>query len=102
MRWQAEIAFNSNEQSYQNWTQVPLIQDELDILLGEVDKQHGHTDPATHVTVMRESQMLDFCISAPSLASPGQYYCADASGFFQLVSAHCPDETAEGNPLRCL
>lgn len=101
IRWQAEIAGNGNEGSFVGWTQNPLIQDELIILLDEVDAQYGDNDSMSYVTVMRDSQLRDYCASAPSRAEEGRYYCVDARGELKFTTAHCPDFPVDGAPLRC-
>ena len=90
IRWQAEIAYTSNNNSYLNWTTYPLIQDELVILLGEVDKHYGDENPLSVVTQMRDSDVQTFCASAPARAEVGSFYCIDAGGKIGITNAHCP------------
>jgi len=101
IRWQAEIAFNSNNNSYQNWTSLPLIQEELTILLDEIDKHYGDNTEGSYVTVMRDSQINEFCVSAPSRATVGQYFCVDGTGELKMTTEHCPDYPAGGPELQC-
>lgn len=97
MRWQAEIAYSSNG-SYQDWYDgTPVIQEEMTILLDEVDKQYGDASPG-YVTQIRQEQLQDFCVSAPSRAEPGKYYCIDATGELFLTGGACPSDPA---PLKC-
>lgn len=101
VRWQAEIAGNGNGGSFINWAQNSTIQTELGLLLDEIDKHYGDTDDMTYVTVMRESQLREYCASAPSRAEPGKYYCVDSRGELKFTDAHCPDNPIGGAPLRC-
>lgn len=99
IRWQAEIASTSNGESYLNWAdETSIIQEELTILLDEIDKSYGDTAPG-YVTQIRQEQITDYCVSAPSRAEPGKYYCVDAGGEIRLTDAACPEDP---DPLRCL
>lgn len=98
IRWQAEIAYTSNGTSYLNWADdTSIIQEELTILLEEIDKNYGDTSPG-YVTQVRQEQVTDYCVSAPSRAEPGKFYCVDAAGELGLVHAACPEDP---DPLRC-
>ena len=101
IRWQAEIAGNGNGGSFIDWTQNPIIQDELVLLLNEIDTHYGDEDANSYVTVMRDSQLREYCVSAPSRADVGNYYCVDARGELNFTNAHCPDLPSGGAPLRC-
>ncbi|MBI3250546.1 MAG: prepilin-type N-terminal cleavage/methylation domain-containing protein [Candidatus Andersenbacteria bacterium] len=101
MRWQAEIVFDSQKGSFLNWDQHSLIQSEMGILLEEVDDQYGDSAGAPYVTAVRSGQTNDFCISAPSRARPGSFFCTDARGQLTLTSAHCPEYSEGQSPLRC-
>lgn len=101
IRWQAEIVYDSQGASYTNWTSDPTIAEELDILKKDIDKQSGDPPGAPYLVVLRDTQENDYCISAPLRAEAGQYACIDATGTLQITNNECPDEDADGDPLRC-
>lgn len=101
IRWLAETAFDSQGANYTNWTQYPTIQQNLTILLEDIDKNYNDAPGAPYVTALRESQITDYCISAPLRNEPGKYYCIDNSGVFKTTTAACPNNAAGGAPLLC-
>ena len=101
LRYIAEIAFSNQGNSYENWTQDPLISDDVITLLEEVDIQSGVTAGPPYVTAIRESQSQDFCVSAPLSAENGVYVCVDASGAVSRSTSECPDYAVDGPPLVC-
>lgn len=101
IRVQAQIVFVGTGNSYVNWTQATGIQNNLTILLDDIDKNYGDQNPAAYVTVMRDSQASDFCVSAPSRANPGKYFCVDARASVHLTPAHCADQPSSGPALQC-
>lgn len=100
-RWQAEIVFDSQQGSFLNWDQHSLVQSEMALLLEEIDAQYGDSAGSPFVTVVRNSQVNEFCVSAPSRARPGMYFCTDARGQLTQTTAHCPDYVEGDPPLRC-
>lgn len=110
IRWQAEIAYDSNGSSFVNWIDEPLIQDELTILLDDIDANLGEPQancgtysscPADYNAVLRYSQEQEYCISAPKRSSESEYFCVDHEGTVTTSSSHCPDYDEDGEPLRC-
>lgn len=104
MRILSEIAFDSLGGEYVNWSQEPDIQTELTRLLEKIDEDYGDPAGPPYVTVIRESQSQDFCVSAPLTTSDGSFYCIDATGKFKTTTSACPDygdDVSEDPPLRC-
>ncbi|MEX1111877.1 MAG: prepilin-type N-terminal cleavage/methylation domain-containing protein, partial [Candidatus Andersenbacteria bacterium] len=73
IRWQAEIAYDNNGGSYEDWVEDKNIQDQLYILLNDINTIAGiigscgdYTScPEEYSTVLRYSQEQEYCISAP-------------------------------------
>lgn len=104
LRLLAEIAFDSNGGTYLNWSQEASIQDELATLREKIDDDFGDAAGAPYVTVVRESQSQDYCVSAPLSTDNGNYYCIDKTGKFQTTGSACPDygdDLSGDPPLRC-
>lgn len=101
LRYQAEIAYDSQGASYQNWSQEASIQSRMNILLEEIDKNYGDPPGAPYVTVIRQSQNSEYCVSAPAVSEDGRFYCIDVTGSLQNTGSECPDEPEDGAPLRC-
>jgi len=93
IRWLAEIVYNSQNSSFENWSSYPSIQVSLQQLKTEIDEAYGGTD----VTVIRDTEIQTYCVSAPLLSEPGKYYCTDADAIFRTVSSACPDTA----PFQC-
>ncbi len=108
LRILAEEVYDSQAASYLNWADSeaqPNLANQLDRLLADLDQIHNYTqtdvtDPQ-HVTITRDSQAQEFCISVPLYTDPSIIYCVDATGQYQKTSSHCPDYPATGQPLRC-
>lgn len=103
LRILAQIVYDSQNGSYENWTEELSIQNSLSTTLEDIDKNYGDAPGAPYVTVLRESQTQDFCVSAP-LQSTNTYYCVDATARFDEVSSPCPDQGDDDSgdpPLRC-
>lgn len=96
----AEVAFDSNGGTYLNWAQDTSIQTELTRLLEKIDEDNGDDITAPYVTVVREAQAKDYCVSAPLGSGSSTYYCIDATGKFREVTSHCPDYDELDLPLR--
>lgn len=100
----AEVAFDSNGSSYENWSQETSIQESLTRLKDKIDEDEGDAAGAPYVTVIRESQAQDYCVSAPLTSDAGHFYCIDKTGKFQTTTAACPDygdDESGDPPLRC-
>jgi prepilin-type N-terminal cleavage/methylation domain-containing protein len=93
IRWLAELVYNSQDSSFENWSTYPEIQASLQQLEAEIDEAYGGTD----VTVIRDSEIQTYCVSAPLLSEPGSHYCIDAGAIFKMVSSACPDTA----PFQC-
>ena len=91
MRFQAEVVYDNQGGSYLNWASLsnPVVGEEIQILLEEIDTQFGDTDPG-YVTFIRQDVEQEFCVSAPSKQDSGQYACIDARGELKRTTAHCP------------
>ncbi len=101
LRWEAETIYDTQNASYQDWTQHPTIQSQMSILLQDIDKNYGDPAGAPYVTTLRESQVEDYCISAPLRAISGKYVCIDRSALLKIVSSACPDYAEDDAPLVC-
>ncbi|MDP3997554.1 MAG: type II secretion system protein [bacterium] len=103
MRWLAEEVYDSNGASYEDWTQNAEISAQLDVLHADMDKILNYiaTPEQPHAAILRESQVGDYCISAPLKTDSSSYYCVDATGVFSTFSSPCPDNAKDGDPLRC-
>ncbi|MBI3256037.1 MAG: type II secretion system protein [Candidatus Andersenbacteria bacterium] len=101
IRWLAESVYDTQGANYTDWAQHATIQQNLALLLEDIDFNYGDDPGAPYVTALRESQIQDYCISAPLRTEPGKYYCIDNSGVFKTTDAACPDELAGGAPLVC-
>ncbi len=101
IRWLAESVYDSQGANYTDWTQHATIQQQLPLLLEDIDLNYGDAPGAPYVTVLRESQIQDYCISAPLRNQAGTYYCIDNSGIFKTTTAACPNNPASGPPLMC-
>lgn len=100
----AEIAFDSNGGTYENWSQESSIQNELATLLEKIDEDAGDMTGAPYVTHIRETQSQNYCVSAPLQADSGSTYCIDKTGKFQTTTSACPDygdDLSGEAPLRC-
>lgn len=97
MRVLAESAYDTDGASYVNWSQAPVVLSEVTSLLADIDEAHGDSN----MTVIRETQAKDFCVSAPLHPATGGYVCIDATGVFKITTDHCPDEPIDGDPLLC-
>lgn len=101
IRWMTESVYDTQGASYLNWTQVPSIATNLNIILEDIDRNYGDTAGSPFVTVLRESQTNEYCVSAPLRSQPGKYYCIDATAVFRTTSSACPDYAQGEDPLRC-
>lgn len=101
IRWLAESVYDTQGANYTNWTQHATIQQNLTLLLEDIDKNYGDDPGVPYVAALRESQITDYCISAPLRNEPGKYYCIDNSGRFKTTTAECPDNPGNGAPLVC-
>lgn len=100
----SEIAFDSLGGSYIDWSQEADIQTELTRLLEKIDEDYDDDPGIPYVTVIRESQAQDYCVSAPLTTTSGAYYCIDATGKFLTTTEACPDygdDLSGDPPLRC-
>ncbi len=104
IRLLAEIAFDSNGGTYFEWSKESSIQTDLTRLLEKIDEDAGDAAGPPYVTLVRESQKQNYCVSAPLKAGSGNFYCVDSTGKFRTTSSACPDfgdETSGDPPLRC-
>lgn len=93
IRWLAEIVYNSQNASFLDWTAHADIQNSLNILTNDLQE----VGVASEDIIMRDSEVGEYCVSAPLKSNPGRYYCADASAEFKISSSSCP----EAAPLKC-
>ncbi len=101
LRYIAEIAFSNQGNSYENWADDTSISSDVITLLEEVDIQSSDTAGPPYVTVIRQSQVQNFCVSAPLSAENGVYVCVDATGQVSQSTSECPDYAVDGPPLVC-
>ena len=101
LRLMAEQVYDTQGADFTDWTQYPDIQTNLAIVLEDIDKNYGDAAGTPYVTLIRDSQAQDFCISAPLRSLSTSYYCVDTTGVFKTSTAACPDYPAGGTPLRC-
>jgi prepilin-type N-terminal cleavage/methylation domain-containing protein len=97
LRILAEAAYDSNAASYIDWSQSPVVASEVAAVRADIDNAHG----TAGLTVIRETQQKDFCVSAPLHSAIGGHACVDATGVFSITASACPDEPVDGDPLRC-
>lgn len=88
IRWMAEIAYNSQDDSFMSWSLYPDIQESLTVLDNEIDDVFGDTN----ITTIRDNEIQDYCISAPLKSNVNKHYCIDADGVFKIASASCPTD----------
>ena len=93
IRWMAEIAYNGQGGSYINWSLYPDTQASLTILNNEIDDAFG----GTNITTIYDTEIQDYCVSAPLKSDANDHYCIDAKAIFRIVSAPCSGTS----PLRC-
>jgi prepilin-type N-terminal cleavage/methylation domain-containing protein len=93
MRWMAELAYNGQGGSFINWSLYPGIQESLTVLDLEIDDAFGGTNVAT----IRDSDIQNYCISAPLKSDSNKHYCIDIDGVLTIVDQACPDST----PNKC-
>jgi prepilin-type N-terminal cleavage/methylation domain-containing protein len=101
IRWLAESVYDTQGANYTNWTQHSTIQENLTLLLEDIDLNYGDPAGPPYVAALRESQITDYCISAPLRNEPGRYYCIDNTGVFKTSNAACPDYPSGGQALQC-
>lgn len=87
LRWEAEIVYDSQGASYQNWPAHATVVDNVNIILSDIDDALGQANS----TVIRDSDNQSYCVSAPLVSTPGNHYCIDAGGVFEEVASSCPD-----------
>jgi type II secretory pathway pseudopilin PulG len=93
LRWQAEIVFDSQGASFEDWSTNQSVEENVTIILADIDDALGQTDAAT----IRDSDDNTYCASAPLRNAPGRHWCIDASGVFAEVSSSCP----ASQPFEC-
>ncbi|MBI4022120.1 MAG: type II secretion system protein [Candidatus Andersenbacteria bacterium] len=93
LRWEAEIVFDSQGASFENWTSHPTVTENVDIILADIDEALGANDAAT----VKDSDAATYCVSAPLVSVPERHYCIDAQGVFEEVSSPCPSSP----PFEC-
>ena len=98
IRWLTELAFDSQGGTYVNWSSNTNIQSQLTVALNDIDKYEGDAAGAPYITVMRDTQANEYCVSAP-LRTESKFYCIDATAVFKTSNSACPVDT--GAPLRC-
>jgi len=89
----AEIAYNSQGGSFISWFLYPDTQESITLLMTEIDEVLGGTNMAT----IYDSEIQDYCVSAPLKSDTNKHYCIDAKAVFKVVSQPCPGSS----PLRC-
>lgn len=100
----AEVAYDSNGGTYVDWSQESSIEPELTRLLEEIDKDFGDAAGLPYLTLTRQTQAANYCVSAPLRAISNGFYCVDATGKFQTTTSACPDygdDLSGDPPLRC-
>jgi prepilin-type N-terminal cleavage/methylation domain-containing protein len=101
MRALAESAYDSNGASYVNWSQSPSVAADVTTLLNDIDAAHSDAAGSPYMAQVRETQVKEFCVSAPLHSATSGFACVDATGVFRTTTTACPDEPINGNPLRC-
>lgn len=101
LRALAESAYDSAGASYVNWSQSGSVAEAVATVLNDIDAAHDDATGVPYVTQVRESQIKEFCVSAPLHDATGGYACVDATGVFRVTATACPDEPVDGDPLRC-
>lgn len=101
LRYLAESIYDTQGASYAKWSAHPSIATNLAVLLEDIDQNYGDAAGAPYVTLIRDSQGAEYCVSAPLRGKVGQYYCIDSTGVFKEGPTPCPDYGAGDPPLRC-
>ncbi len=101
LRLVAEQIYISQKASFKNWTLDQEFASDITTLLVDTDHAAGDAAGAPYVTVMRDSQIGNYCVSAPLVTQPNKYYCVDHSGIFKTSDSACPNEAANGPALAC-
>lgn len=102
LRLIAEEAYDANHADYTDWTLYEPRTNDIAILKEDVDQNFGDSDPEVFQTIINDSQIQDYCVSAP--LREGGYYCIDATGAFIRTATAClTNEEAAGSeePVRC-
>ncbi len=101
LRYLAESVYDTQGANYSAWSAHASVVTAIPQLLDDIDENSGDTAGSPYVTVIRDSQVTNYCISTPLRAQVGKYYCIDATGVFQTADTPCPDYGPTDAPLRC-
>lgn len=101
LRYLAESVYDTQGANYANWSAHASVTTAITQLLDDIDRNNGDTAGTPYVTIIRDSQTTDYCLSTPLRAQAGQYYCIDATGVFQTGPSPCPDYGVGDPPLHC-
>lgn len=93
LRWEAEIVFDTQDASYEDWSTHDTVSENVDIILNDIDDAVGEENAVT----IRDSDEGTYCVSAPLISVPGMHYCIDNSGVFEEVDEPCDDSA----PFAC-
>jgi prepilin-type N-terminal cleavage/methylation domain-containing protein len=85
MRWLAEIVYNSQNNSFINWSTDSQITNDLNNLIADVEDAHDGAYTAT----IGDTDNQSFCVSAPMKTSPSRHYCIDASREIHITQNPC-------------
>lgn len=101
LRLLAEQVYDTQGASYLNWSQHSSVRNSVQTLRADIDKSLQDTDSGSFLSVIRENQKKDYCVSAPLRSVAGKHYCVDATAVFATTGASCPEAAAGGPALRC-
>jgi type II secretory pathway pseudopilin PulG len=85
LRWEAEIVYDSQNASFEDWSTHGTVADNVTIILDDIDGALGQENAVT----IRDSDDNTYCVSAPLVSFPGQHYCIDHRGVFEEVADSC-------------
>jgi prepilin-type N-terminal cleavage/methylation domain-containing protein len=86
LRWEAEIVYDTQGASFDDWSTHPSVSQQVNILLDDIVLALKGAGAAT----VRDTDNDTYCVSAPLVSISGRHYCVDAGGVFAEVTAPCP------------
>lgn len=102
LRLLAEQAYDSQGATYENWSVLPIVADQVIILRNNIDETLGDGPGAPWLSTITENREKEYCISSPLVAQEnGNYYCVDGSGQFKIINTPCPPAATDNQPLVC-
>ena len=101
LRWLAEIAYDQQGGSYQNFTSLEIVQDQLSLLREDIDENYGDPAGSPYQVTIQDSQVQNYCVSAPLRNKTNQHFCIDNSGLLVTTTSACANYAEDETPLGC-